>query len=137
MSRPPARAQLDVLSSRVLLRPADPVRTQAFYRDELGLAVARQYGTDEMPGLVFFLGQGLLEVTAFGPRQPSPTTTLWIQVRDVANEATRLGALGVPIVRAPQLEPWGLIEMWLADPDGVQIVLVEVPPDHPIARDYR
>jgi hypothetical protein len=27
--------------------------------------------------------------------------------------------------------------MWLADPDGVRIVLVEVPEDHPLRRDHR
>jgi hypothetical protein len=34
-------------------------------------------------------------------------------------------------------EPWGLIEMWIEDPDGVRIVLVEVPAVHPIRRDLR
>jgi hypothetical protein len=28
--------------------------------------------------------------------------------------------------------PWGLKEMWLQDPDGVRMVLVEVPSGHPI-----
>jgi hypothetical protein len=27
--------------------------------------------------------------------------------------------------------------MWLEDPDGVRIVLVEVPEDHPLRRDQR
>jgi hypothetical protein len=27
--------------------------------------------------------------------------------------------------------------MWIADPDGVRIVLVEVPEDHPLRRDQR
>jgi hypothetical protein len=27
--------------------------------------------------------------------------------------------------------------MWIEDPDGVRIVLVEVPADHPIRRDLR
>jgi hypothetical protein len=43
----------------------------------------------------------------------------------------------VEIVRPPREEPWGLIEMWIADPDGVPIVLVEVPPHHPLRRDVR
>ena len=30
--------------------------------------------------------------------------------------------------------PWGLREMWIEDPDGVRIVLVEVPEGHPIRR---
>jgi hypothetical protein len=27
--------------------------------------------------------------------------------------------------------------MWIEDPDGIQIVLVEVPPGHPLRRDPR
>jgi hypothetical protein len=40
-------------------------------------------------------------------------------------------------VREPVAEPWGLIEMWIEDPDGVRIVLVEVPDGHPLRRDQR
>ena len=60
---------MDVLSSRILLRPADPERSRRFYRDVLGLAVYREFGPPDDPGLVFFLGQGLLEVSghAAGP----------------------------------------------------------------------
>ena len=36
------------------------------------------------------------------------------------------------IVTEPATMPWGLREMWIDDPDGVHIVLVEVPADHPI-----
>jgi hypothetical protein len=43
----------------------------------------------------------------------------------------------VTVVRPPQLEPWGLVELWIEDPDGVSIVLVEVPEDHPLRRDQR
>ena len=42
---------------------------------------------------------------------------------------------GAALVRAPQLEPWGLIEMWLRDPDGMAVALVEVPAEHPLRRD--
>ena len=62
---------------------------------------------------------------------------IWIQVRDVRAEHARLAAAGVPIVREPVAEPWGLIEMWSEDPDGIRIVLVEVPADHPLRRDQR
>ena len=33
----------------------------------------------------------------------------------------------------PAAEPWGLTEMWIEDPNGVRIVLVEVTADHPLA----
>jgi predicted enzyme related to lactoylglutathione lyase len=57
---------------------------------------------------------------------------LWLQVDDVAAAQEELRAKGVEIVRPPVKEPWGLVEMWIADPDGTPIVLVEVPADHPI-----
>jgi uncharacterized glyoxalase superfamily protein PhnB len=62
---------------------------------------------------------------------------IWTQVRNVRAEHARLAAAGVPIIRAPAAEPWGLTEMWIEDPDGIRIVLVEVPADHPLRRDPR
>jgi hypothetical protein len=62
---------------------------------------------------------------------------IWIQVRDVHAEHARLAAAGVPVMREPAAEPWGLIEMQIEDPDSIRIVLVEVPADHPLRRDSR
>jgi hypothetical protein len=56
---------------------------------------------------------------------------LWLQVPDVDIEASRLRALDIDVGPAETM-PWGLREAWLADPDGVRIVLVEVPEGHPI-----
>ncbi len=127
---------MDVLSSRLLLHPRDLAASQRFYREVLGLAVYREFPGGE----VYFLGNGLLEVSggggALGGLQPAGLE-LWLQVRDVGAEHDRLAALGVPVLRAPQLEPWGLIEMRIADPDGVRIVLVQVPAEHPLRRDNR
>ncbi len=83
---------MDVLSSRIRLRPGDLDRSRRFYRDVL---------------------------------------------RAVRGEHARLAAAGVPVIRAPMTEPWELIEMWIEDPDGIRIVLVEVPADHPLRRDPR
>ena len=128
---------MDVLSSRILLRPGDLDRSRRFYRDLLGLAIYREFGPPEDPGLVFFLGQGLLEVSGHAAGPPGRSVMIWIQVRDVRAEHARLAAAGVPIVREPVAEPWGLIEMQIEDPDGIRIVLVEVPADHPLQRDPR
>ena len=128
---------MDVLASRVLLRPTDLERAQRFYRDVLGLAIYREFGEATHRGLVFFLAGGFLEVSGDGPHDPAGPVSMWLQVRDVSAEHHRLEALGVDILRPPQREPWGLIEMWIADPDGVQIALVEVPKDHPLRRDTR
>ena len=127
---------MDVLSSRVLVRPSDPERSRRFYRDTLGLAVAREFGPADHPGVVFFLGNGLLELSGRSAGPPRGMA-LWLQVRDVAHEHERLAAAGVPVLHPPQREPWGLVECWVEDPDGVPIVLVEVPEDHPLRRDQR
>ena len=128
---------MEVLSSRILLRPTAPDRSRRFYRDILGLAVYREFGPSDDPGLVFFLGQSLLEVSGRSERGPADTLALWLQVRDIQAEQERLLGAGVTIVRPPRAEPWGLLEMWIEDPDGVRIVLVEVPDNHPLRRDQR
>jgi hypothetical protein len=86
---------VEVLSSRILLHPVDLGRSRHFYRDVLGLAVYREFGSLADP------------------------------------------AAGVRVLREPTVEPWGLTEVWIEDPDGVGIVLVEVPGDHPLRRDRR
>lgn len=128
---------VDVLSSRILLRPADLGRSVHFYRDVLGLAIYREFGPVEDPAVVFFLGPGFLEVSGRPGGPPGLALMIWLQVRDVRAEAQRLAAAGVRILRRPATEPWGLTEMWIEDPDGVRIVLVEVPGDHPLRRDLR
>ena len=53
---------MEILASRMLIRPADYERSLAFYRDEIGLAIWREYGA----GTVFFAGQSLIELAGHG-----------------------------------------------------------------------
>lgn len=126
---------MEILSSRIIVRPKDYPATLAFYRDALGLAIAREYPG----GTVFFAGQSLIEVAGHGGSDVESTFegAIWLQVRDLADAHAELESAGVTIVREPRQEPWGLHEMWIADPDGVPIVLVQVPADHPLRRDTR
>jgi predicted enzyme related to lactoylglutathione lyase len=128
---------MEVLSSRVIVRPVDPERSRRFYRETLGLAVYREFGPADNPGVVFFLGQGFLEVSGRSAEPAGGPAAIWLQVRDMRAEHERLVARGVKVVQEPRQEPWGLIEMWIEDPDGLRIVLVEVPADHPLRRDQR
>ncbi|MCM2415682.1 VOC family protein [Streptomyces sp. RKAG290] len=121
-----------VLSSRVLLRPTDPDRSRAFYGEALGLPVYREFGTGPERGTVYFLGGGFLELSGRGDAPPAPGMQLWLQVADVRAAYEEVSARGVEVLRPPQREPWGLDEMWISDPDGVRIAVVEVPADHPL-----
>jgi len=128
---------VEVLSSRILVRPRNLGRSRRFYRDVLGLAVYREFGLPDDPGMVFFLGSGFLEVSGHAPGPAGGPVMIWIQVRDVRAEYDRLAAADVTVLREPVTEPWGLTEMHLEDPDGIRIILVEVPADHPLRRDPR
>jgi predicted enzyme related to lactoylglutathione lyase len=133
---------MEVLNSRTIIHPTDLDRSLEFYGSRLGLAVARQFGSGPFRGVVYFLGGGFIEVSGHSEASPAvptgaPPIALWLQVRDAETAVAELADRGVPIVRSPQLEPWGLIEAWIEDPDGLRIHLVEIPEDHPIRHDIR
>ena len=123
---------MEILSSRVLLRPADYHRSLSFYRDELGLAIAREYPG----GTVFFAGQSLLELAGHG-EPASFSGALWLQVRDIEATQDELRGRGVEITREARQEFWGLYEMHVTDPDGVTLIFVQIPENHPLRRDSR
>lgn len=127
---------MEILASRMLLRPLDYQRSLSFYRDRIGLAIAREYPS----GTVFFAGQSLIELAGYStPAEPvTPFTgALWLQVRDIAATQAELEGRGVPISRPAERQPWGLFEMQVVDPDGVTLVFVEVPERHPLRGDSR
>ena len=128
---------MEILSSRFMLHPCDFERSVGFYRDVLGLHPMREFGRGESRGVVFFLGGGSLELTDHQVEPPASSTELWLQVRDVRQAERELRAAGVPIIESAVEKPWGLIELRVSDPDGLVLILVEVPPEHPLRRDHR
>jgi len=125
---------MDVLSARIILHPVDLERSLLFYGETLGLHVYREYGTRTSRGVVFFVGGGYLEITGKAPAPDVDKVALWLQVPDLQAVHSDLVNKGVDIVDPPERKPWGLDEMWIRDPDGVPIVIVEVPEDHPLRR---
>ena len=125
---------MEVLSGRIILRPVDLERSLRFYGETLGLRVYREYGSGDDRGVVFFIGGGYLEVTGQAPPVDVDKLSLWLQVPDLDSVYAGLSAGGVDIVDPPERKPWGLQEMWIRDPDGVSIVVVQVPEDHPLRR---
>jgi catechol 2,3-dioxygenase-like lactoylglutathione lyase family enzyme len=128
---------MEILASRVLFRPVDYQRSLTFYRDAIGLAIAREYGA----GTVFYAGQSLIELAGHGGQERSPSApfpgALWLEVRDVYATQAELESRGVPIARDARREPWGLHELHVTDPDGVTLIFVQVPETHPLRRDTR
>jgi catechol 2,3-dioxygenase-like lactoylglutathione lyase family enzyme len=127
---------MEILASRILIRPADYERSLAFYRDGIGLAIWREYGA----GTVFFAGQSLIELAGHGRAETDGGAfggAIWLQVRDIYDTQLELSERGVQIAREARQEPWGLHEMHVTDPDGVTLIFVQVPPEHPLRRDTR
>ncbi|MGZ4766181.1 MAG: VOC family protein [Ilumatobacteraceae bacterium] len=127
---------MEILASRMLLRPADYERSLVFYRDQIGLAIWREYGF----GTVFFAGQGLIELAGHGRDDDAGGAFpggIWLQVRDIYDTQRELSGRGVTIAREARQEPWGLHEMHVIDPDGITLIFVQIPPEHPLRRDVR
>ena len=124
---------MEVLGSRTLVAHADFPAALDWYDRVLGLERSREFGAGgRVTGVVYFLGGGFLELSGSGG--PPSAVRLWLQVRDVDAEVGRLAGLGADVVASTETKPWGLREAWVADPEGLRLCLVEVPPDHPLRR---
>lgn len=125
---------MEILASRVLLHPSDFERSHRFYRETLGLHLYREWGQEGAPGhgVVFFLGGGYLELSNRSDAPPTEKIELWVQVRDVDASHADLAERGVDIVEEPVDKPWGLREMRIRDPDGVSLVIIQIPETHPL-----
>jgi predicted enzyme related to lactoylglutathione lyase len=126
---------MEVLSSRTIIVSGDLDRARSFYENSLGLRVYREYGSGgAVTGVVLFTGGGFLELTAGSPASVGNAVKIWLQVPDLDGEESRLRDAGVTINKPAGRMPWGLIELWIEDPDGIEIRLIEVPPEHPLRR---
>ena len=135
-----------VLQSRVLLRPRDFDRSVAFYEIGIGLVRYRDWGEPPERGVVYFLGGGFLELTEGGHEESAgaspgagtaggpPQVRLWLQVADVQEARDELAGRAIAITAEPEDKPWGLIEMSIQDPDGLELVIIETPTSHPLRR---
>jgi predicted enzyme related to lactoylglutathione lyase len=125
---------MEVLSSRVLLHPNDFERSLRFYSESLGLHIYREWGSGSNRGVVFFLGGGFLELSGSSHTTANENVGLWLQVRDVDAVGDALKETREDVIEFPTDKPWGLREMQIRDPDGLRIVIVEVPENHPLRR---
>ncbi len=116
---------MDILSSRVIIHPRDLERSRRFYEDVLGLSIYRQWGV----GVAYFIGGGHLELSR-GDGQDR--TTLWLQIPSLDGIQDSLRAANVVVTKEAEHMPWGLIELWINDPDGNELRLIEIPEAHPI-----
>jgi len=124
---------MELLQSRVLLNPSD-FKAALRRCEEFGLHTLRIYGPLEEPlGVLFSLGGGgILELSSL-ERIPPSGVRLWVQVPSMSRALEELknrqypGNMGEPVH-----QPWGLLECEVELFEGVVVILVEVPKEHPL-----
>jgi catechol 2,3-dioxygenase-like lactoylglutathione lyase family enzyme len=128
--------EMEILASWVPFRPADYQRSLSFYRDAIGLAIAREYGS----GTVFYAGQSLIELASHGAPgrigRPVSGRAVAAGARCLRHPGRTRGPGGANRTGGPP-KPRGLHELHVTDPDGVTLIFVQVPDSHPLRRDPR
>ena len=71
---------MEVLSSRVLVRPTDFERSFRFYAESLGLHVYREWSSGSTRGGGFFLGGGSRVLSGSSGTGASESVSLWLQI---------------------------------------------------------
>jgi hypothetical protein len=83
----------------------DVLSSRRFYRDVLGLAIYREFGPPDDPGVVLFPGPGLPGVSGHMASPAGRSVMIWIQVRDAHAGHVRRAAAAVPVIRERQPSP--------------------------------
>ena len=107
----------------VVVATQDIERSEAFYRDVLGLEFGKRWGN--MPGAEFQAGNltlAIMEPTAFGMEFHAHRLPIALQVDDVAKRRAELEAQGVAF-RGEILDSGVCHQAFFADPDGNALIL--------------
>lgn len=122
---------------RVSMTVRDFDRALRLYRDQLGLEQVASWD-EHGHGVVLAAGRATLELLdeehaeyldgiEVGARVSGPIR-LAFEVDDAADAAQRMADAGATIVKADVVTPWGDRNTRLADHDGIQLTLFELPP---------
>jgi hypothetical protein len=124
---------MEMLQSRTLVSPAD-FELAIMRCESFGMHTLRVYGPlDEPAGVVFALGGGGALELSRQPGHPPCGVRLWIHVPSLPDALDGLVSREYPGQIGPvEHQPWGLIECTVELFDGVAVVLVEIPRDHPL-----
>jgi catechol 2,3-dioxygenase-like lactoylglutathione lyase family enzyme len=107
----------------VCIVTADVQRLRRFYTAILGCEARGDERFVELTGAG--IGLSISSVHVMDSMAPGSTDgagagriVLEFEVPDVDAVYTRLHEMGVPIIKPPTTQPWGLRSLWFRDPDG-------------------
>ncbi len=126
-----------VEETRIALTVKDFDAAVRFYRDVLGLPALEEWRNPDGSGVVLDAGRATLELIStdqaetidrieVGTRVAGPIR-LALRVADSGETQARLVAGGARRVAAPVVTPWGHRNARVADPEGLQLTLFEIP----------
>ena len=96
---------------------------QLFYGDVLGLALKMDHGWIATWGTDAAMAIQVSVATEGGSGTPVPG--LSIEVDDLAAVEMRLAERGIPLVYGPADEPWGVRRLFVRDPFGTLVNILE------------
>ncbi len=108
-----------MILGEVCIETSDVIKMAGFYRSILNISGEC---SDEVHQFVITEGTTLTVYNNGTPKDPvNHNISLAFTVDDVDKEYQRLLSLGVHIIDAPKLQPWGAKNMHFCDPDGNHI----------------
>jgi catechol 2,3-dioxygenase-like lactoylglutathione lyase family enzyme len=125
-----------ILELRVALTTSDYERLVKFYCNGLGIEPAAIWNNNGGQALILDMGKATLELfdetqaetidQIEAGKRISGQVRFALQVPDLKVAMERLLAHGATLVHEPVLTPWGDYNVWLQDPDGMQITLFQI-----------
>ena len=124
-----------ILELRVALTVKEFERSVKFYCEGLGIEPAALWNNGAGHALVLDMGKATLEIfdeaqaetidQLEAEKRISGQIRFALQVPDLKAAMERLLAHGAILIHAPVMTPWGDYNVWLQDPDGMQITLFQ------------
>ncbi len=116
-----------MMIGEVCLETNDVIRLADFYRRLLALADSNE-NEDSVHQFIITEGTTLTVYNDGRPKNnQNQNISLAFTVEDVDVEYERLIKLGIPVIDPPKLQPWGVKNMHLCDPDGNHIYFRSIP----------
>ena len=101
-----------------VLRVSDYARAREFYEGKLGFQVMEEGGDPAQFG-IFRREKAQLFINAWdGPEAAFDGWRAYIHVEDIAETKSFLDVAGVALKSGPAVQPYGMEEIEIADPDG-------------------
>lgn len=122
---------MKITFGEVCIETNDVIKVADFYRKMLGITPDPHYQNDCNDNVHQFIITEETSLTVYNDgtekNNQNQNISLAFTVDDVDQEYIRLLDLGIQLIDAPKLQPWGAKNMHFCDPDGNHIYFRSIP----------